>query len=205
MTVALDEQRQLTGSISQQRMQQMIQSQSFGGQGYHCISDAEGRVIISPTSLEPFLKLDELFVEKRDAQVVADIEQMQARMRSGERGVLQFVARDQTELVLSYIPIHNGQWVLLTLVPAALMSREVDLYAFWNYIVLALLLIFLRSDFDAQPVPQLETSPAVRRDRIYGSFDPGAERFRIPAVMSPAAGYAGLESVVDCFYQPQTF
>ena len=54
----------------------------------------------------------------------------------------QFVARDQTELVLSYIPIHNGQWVLLTLVPAALMSREVDLYAFWNYIVLALLLIF---------------------------------------------------------------
>lgn len=142
VTVALDEQRQLTGSISQQRMQRMIQSQSFGGQGLSCISDAEGRVIISPTSLEPFLKLDELFVEKRDAQVVADIEQMQARMRSGERGVLQFVARDQTELVLSYIPIHNGQWVLLTLVPAALMSREVDLYAFWNYIVLALLLIF---------------------------------------------------------------
>ncbi|WP_279194152.1 bifunctional diguanylate cyclase/phosphodiesterase [Holdemania massiliensis] len=142
VTIPMEDQRQLTGRMSQRRIQRMIQSQSFGGESLSCIADAQGKVIISPTSLAPFMKLDEIFVEKRDAKVIADIEQMQQRMLRGERGVIQFTARDQSEQVLSYIPIQNGKWVLLTLVPAAYMSREVDLYAFWNCVVLGLLLVF---------------------------------------------------------------
>lgn len=142
VTIPIDDEHQLTGRMSQQRIQRMIQSQSFGGESLSCIADTQGKVIISPTSSVPFMKLDEIFVEKRDAKVISEIKQMQQRMQRGERGVIQFTARDQSELVLSYIPIQNGKWVLLTLVPAAYMSREVDLYAFWNCVVLALLLVF---------------------------------------------------------------
>ena len=51
VTVALDEQRQLTGSISQQRMQRMIQSQSFGGQVYPVFPTPKAGDSLSPTSL----------------------------------------------------------------------------------------------------------------------------------------------------------
>lgn len=80
MTIPIDDEHQLTGRMSQQRIQRMIQSQSFGGESLSCIADTQGKVIISPTSLDPFMKLDEIFVEKRDAKVISEIKQMQQRM-----------------------------------------------------------------------------------------------------------------------------
>ena len=55
----------LAGSREKENMQRMIQAESFGGQGLTCIADEGGKVIISPTELEPFLQLDDIFKKSR--------------------------------------------------------------------------------------------------------------------------------------------
>ncbi len=138
--IELDEERVLAGTLSQESIQSIIRSQSFDGQGLICIVDKEGKVIISPTVLDYFLQLDQIFQEKLDQRIVEEIHQMEENMLNGQRGVIQFTAKDNTDLVMSYIPLNDQNWVLLTLVPADLVTREVDQYAFWNYLMLTFLL-----------------------------------------------------------------
>lgn len=126
----------LAGVRDKDNMQKLIQAQSFDGNGLTCITDLDGNVIISPTNLEPFMRLDDIFMKQSDDRVLNDIYQMQENMKNRRRGTFTFTAADQTNLVLSYSPLTSYDWVLLTLVPADLISHETDRYIFQTYIVI---------------------------------------------------------------------
>lgn len=127
----------LAGVRNKENMQKLIQAQSFDGNGLTCITDLNGNVIISPTNLEPFMRLDDIFVKQSDERVLNNIYQMQENMKNRQKGTFTFTAADQTNLVLSYSPLASYDWVLLTLVPADLISHETDRYVFQTYIVIA--------------------------------------------------------------------
>lgn len=118
----------LAGVRDKKNMQALIRTKSFGGSGLSCLIDLEGNVIISPTDLEPFLRLDDIFMKKSDDKVMSHIYQMQKDMQDYQGGVFTFTAADGTELVLSYTPLMSYDWVYLSLVPANLISYDTDKY-----------------------------------------------------------------------------
>lgn len=131
----------LGGFLDKERMQELIQPRSFGGKGLICITDCEGRVILSPTDVEPFLELDNIFVQKTDAAVVENIERMREDMRNHRDGVLSFTAVDGSELVMSYHALGIYDWVILTLVPADILSQETDQYITETFAITAVIIL----------------------------------------------------------------
>lgn len=116
----------LAGARDRKNMQAFIDSGSFGGQGVSCIIDQEGQVLISPTDLRFFLALDDVFQDNRDAALVRDIEQMKRNMRSGVDGDLAFTTVDGQQVLMSYNVLSAYDWILLTLIPADIISREIN-------------------------------------------------------------------------------
>ena len=134
----------LGGTGNKESMQRLIQPVSFDGQGLTCIADTEGNVMISPTDLDPFMRLDDIFKEDSEETTVRNIKRMQENMKEGKNGVFSFVAVDGRELILSYNILKSYDWVLLTLVPADLISYETDRYVIQTFAIVAgTILLFL--------------------------------------------------------------
>jgi hypothetical protein len=132
------------GTGNKESMQRLIQPVSFDGQGLTCIADTEGNVVISPTDLDPFMRLDDIFKEDSEETTVRNIKRMQENMKEGKNGVFSFVAVDGRELILSYNILKSYDWVLLTLVPADLISYETDRYVIQTFAIVAgMILLFL--------------------------------------------------------------
>ena len=123
------------GVRRKENMQALIQSESFAGKGLNCIVDSEGTVVISPTDLKPFLQLDDIF--RSDTEDRSDITKMRDDWAAGRPGVYSFTAVDKSRLIMSYCPLGVNGWMLLTLVPADLLSQETDTYVFHTFFCLA--------------------------------------------------------------------
>lgn len=133
----------LAGLRDEENMQRLIQPESFYGRGLSCIVDTGGNVLISPTDIEPFKELEDIFREG-EAPAVQDIRQMQENMKRQESGIFSFTAVDGSNLVLSYFPLRTYGWVLLTLVPSDVISAEVENFITQTVcIVVVVILLFV--------------------------------------------------------------
>ena len=133
----------LSGVRDKANMQRLIQPSSFSGSGLTCIINHQGEVIISPTELDVFMQLESIFQDGAGGQTAQHIHQMEENMKSGQSGVFSFTAVDGTRLVLSYQPLHSYNWVLLTLVPADIISRETDQYIHQSFIIVTAAVLVL--------------------------------------------------------------
>ena len=133
----------LSGIRSKSNMQKLIQPHSFDGKGLTCISDSEGKVIISPTDLDPFLRLDNIFTQetKPRQRELQSIYQMRDNMRNHQGGVFTFTSINGSELVLSYDELEPYGWILLTLVPADLITGDTDRYVTRTFLITAGIII----------------------------------------------------------------
>lgn len=134
----------LGGVRDKANMQALIQTGSFSNRCLTCIIDTIGDVVISPSEVEPFLQLDDIFLKESDSQAARDIEKMRRDIRASHSGVFFFTSSDESRLVLSYVPLSSYDWVLLTLVPADLISQETDQYIAQSFLILgAIVILFL--------------------------------------------------------------
>ena len=134
----------VAGIRDKENMQKLIQLESFGGEGLSCLIDKGGKVVISPTDLESFLALDDLFKDGEDPDLVRDIEQMEQDMHAGRSGSLFFTTKDGNRAVMCYNPLDSYDWVLLTLTDAGILSAEVDRYNVRSgMITAAIIVLFL--------------------------------------------------------------
>ena len=153
-SVPLHQDSEIIGTLScirdRENMQRLIQTQSFSGKCLTCIIDHSGEVVISPTELAPFMQLEEIFTEQPDSQEAADIFQMQEKLLRGESGIFSFTATDHTNLILAYYPLNSYGLVLLTLVPADLISYSTGRYinqTFLNLFVIIILFLLILVTF----------------------------------------------------------
>ncbi len=121
-------------------MQKLIHPYVFDGLGLTCILDQSGDVIISPTNREPFLRLDDIFTGETNAEQLS-VYQMKKNMEAGKSGVFSFTAVDHTKLILAYDPLNTYGWILLTLVPADLITGQTDLFVVRIFIITALSIV----------------------------------------------------------------
>lgn len=154
----------LAGVRKKETMQALIQPKSFGGSGLSCIVDIEGRVVVSPTDVKPFLELGDIFASGLDAETTGAIMQMQEDMKNKTSGVFSFLAVDGSRLVMAYHALGVNDWFLLTLVPADLISGGANAYIFQSFaivggvIVLSALFIVMTIRFYRKNRRELEKS-----------------------------------------------
>ncbi|MGI6201537.1 MAG: putative bifunctional diguanylate cyclase/phosphodiesterase [Christensenellales bacterium] len=133
----------LAGLRAKENMQSLIQQEAFEGNALSCIIDPTGKVIISPTDLNLFLQLDDLFLAEQDARLLADIERMQRDMLQRRDGDIVFTAADGTQVIMVYNALDAYGWVLLTLVPTNIISAQTDAYIFRNFVILGAMILIL--------------------------------------------------------------
>lgn len=125
----------LAGVRKKENIQNLIAPKSFNGSGLSCIIDNDGKVIISPTDVKPFMQLDNIFMAKDKNKTKNAIEEMKKHMSNKESGVFNFTSVSNSRLVLSYHPLGINNWVLLTLVPADLISGEANNYILRSFMI----------------------------------------------------------------------
>ncbi|MBU5626171.1 EAL domain-containing protein [Oscillibacter sp. MSJ-2] len=128
----------IAGERNKENMQKLIRLESFSGKGLTCIVDSNGDVVISPTNLDPFLHLEDVFMDEGEdsRQTVQDIRRMQEDMKAKKSGSFAFTAVDKSELTLAYNPLDSYDWVLLTLIPSDLISQQTDLYISQSFFII---------------------------------------------------------------------
>lgn len=128
----------LIGVRSKENFQKMIASKSFDGDSLSCIIGSDGRVIISPTDLKPFLQIDDIFNDDSNKSTAAAINKMLENMADGQNGAMKFTAINGEELFLAYNSLGVSDWVLLTLIPADIIVRSVDRYVLRSFLIVGL-------------------------------------------------------------------
>ncbi len=125
----------LVGIRDKESMQALVENNSFRGNGESCVVDRQGNVIISPVHLNLFLALDDVFSDKRDQEFAEEVEKMKQDMQEGENGQLSFHIGTGEKVIMSYHALPSYGWVLLTLIPADLISKESNQFIFQTFLI----------------------------------------------------------------------
>ena len=112
----------LAGERDKANMQALIATDGFDGNSVSCIIDRDSNVVISPTNLDFFFALDDLFVANKDPELASAVREMQANMQANVSGVIVFTTPDGVDVIMSYDPLETCDWVLLTILPADIIS-----------------------------------------------------------------------------------
>lgn len=118
----------LAGERDKANMQALIATDGFDGNSVSCIIDRDSNVVISPTNLDFFFALDDLFVANKDPELASAVREMQANMQANVSGVIVFTTPDGVDVIMSYDPLETFDWVLLTILPADIISHDTDAY-----------------------------------------------------------------------------
>lgn len=186
----------LGGIRDKKNMQALIQSENFFEQGLSCIVDKEGKVIISPTELEPFMQLDKIFQDNPSSKTTQDIFEMKKNMKSLQSGRFHFTAVDGTDLVISYNPLNSYDWVLLTLIPSDIITSQINSYMSQTFIVIIGIVILLISIllilFMSQKSHYKQMEKVVFIDNITGGMNNIAFRLKCESLIpnSPPNTYS---------------
>lgn len=138
----------LVGVRTQKNVQDLIRPKSFEGRGMSCIIDKEGNIIIAPEILDVFPALQNM-IEGKDNKTNDSIEQVKDNLQKQVDGVFYVPASNGKELMISYHAMGMGDWVLLTMIPADLVTAEATGYLQKTTLivgtVMVLLVMFLMS------------------------------------------------------------
>lgn len=168
----------LIGVHSRKTMQQIISSSAFQGQTLSCIVDSRGDTVLSPTDAKPFADLDSLFKDNGEADGI------QADMAAGRAGSLDFTSVTGRHNLLTYNPLQNSQWYLLTIMPVDLLAGNASTFFLRTMaVVLALALIFLvflRMLYRISSDSQKQLSLLAYQDDVTGGMNNAAfqQRYR---------------------------
>lgn len=176
----------LAGVRNQDNVQALIQPRSFEQRSLTCIINRSGQVVISPLDNSPFMTLEDIVANSLNLD--KRIGQMRENLENGIDGSFQFLALNGQQLILSYHSLEFGGWVLLMLVPADLVTAEVDgnLYQlFWAVgIVVILMSLFVLAVL-----------------RFYRSYN---ERLSETAFRDPLTGGMNNAAFAAKYYEMQT-
>lgn len=116
----------IVGIRDKANMQALMKSESFDGNGVSCIIDSNGDVLVSPEDLYFFLELESIYEANQDRDLIENVEQMKIDMSENRDGDLAFTTKDGQEMLMAYNSMNTYGWVLLTMLPADILSRDID-------------------------------------------------------------------------------
>lgn len=125
----------LLGAIDTARMQALLESDSFGGNGVSCIIDLDCHVVVPPRDMEFFSALDDVFLEQKDAELLDNVARMEEDVKSRRDGSFTFTTSAGHRVLMAYNALSGYDWTLLTIVPSDLISSETDRHLFFTFVI----------------------------------------------------------------------
>lgn len=121
--------RLLIGVVKNERMQELLMSASFDGHGLSCIADKEGKVVVAPTDIKPFLQINDIISKGENEKEREAVNKMMDDISNSHSGMLYFTSfTHKTPLIMSYHFLGVNDWILLTIVPQNLIIDGSDVY-----------------------------------------------------------------------------
>lgn len=180
----------LSGIRSREGMQYIIQPRSFDGKGVSCLVNTSGNIVVAPRDNENYLLLNSIFKNTSDERVAADAERIKDDVANGRPGIYRFVGYDNKNMLLIYRPLKYEGWLLLTIVPANLLSRGIDDYIDSTLIsvilIVILLIIVYWSMYRNHKQHQLELEKIAYNDDVTGLMNSNAFQRRCRQIFDAA-------------------
>ncbi len=175
----------LLGICGQETMQRIISSSAFQGKTLSCVVDSHGGVLLAPTDLKPFSDLESIFESQDENE--KKLAKLQADMEEGRAGSLQFTSITGRKNLLSYNPLQDNAWFLLTIVPVDLVSGSLSSYFVRTLLVtlgLSLVfMLFLLLLYRINDETQKKLSRLAYEDDITGGMNNAAFRLKYRQVL----------------------
>lgn len=125
----------LVGIRSKENMQSMIAAKSFNGRCLNCLVDSKGVLLLASEDMRPFEQLEDIFEIGSQKEREAILE-MEKNITRGEGGVFEFTSIDGNRNFLSYNTLEVNDWVIMTIVPADLISAGSGQYIFRSFMLI---------------------------------------------------------------------
>lgn len=133
----------LIGVRRRERMQAMIAAKHFSGRSISCIVDTRGTMVLAPVDMQPFVQLNEIFADSNNQEVIDEIQGMQEGMSAGRGGILRFTSVSGEDLFLAYNALEINDWVLLTVIPADILTGGAAKYVFFSFFLVGATILLL--------------------------------------------------------------
>ena len=124
----------LAGIKTKEKMQDLIQSNSFDGKCTIGIMDNEGNQIIISAQEEVFENKEKFVKEVLDISPKNWKIKVQNDLEENKHGNISFALKDNKQYVMNYYPISEYSWFLFTIIPSDIISSEIN--PFINRIVI---------------------------------------------------------------------
>ena len=121
----------------ERNFQQLLREVDFKDHGLCCIIDADGSLIVSPTDMQPFIRLNDIVDDSQGnafQKVIEDISQRRS-------GVVSLSSVSGTPMMMAYDFLNINDWILLTLIPQDLLSKGSESYLHGYLIIIALIVL----------------------------------------------------------------
>lgn len=132
----------LVGIRDQKNIQNLIKPTSFSGKGSSCIIDKNGNIIIFPSESSAHIKSSNIFTDIVDKTATDNVNKMKKDITKGKSGAFKFDYDNNNSLVIAYNSLNTNDWSLITLVPAELISDQTSHFVFYNFILVAAIIVF---------------------------------------------------------------
>lgn len=112
--------------------ERLLGIETFGGEGFSHIVNRSGDFILRSSNANAILGGDNLFESLRlrgKLDAGDSIEAMEAAMREGRGGYLEYTFDGSVHETMNYVPVNEGKWYLLSVVPTAVYADEMQRFA----------------------------------------------------------------------------
>lgn len=108
--------------------QTILSVESFGGQGYSCVIQADGTIVANMEGSPVYGSKNFFDHMQQDSQNRLVLEQVQKAMANGESGNGHYVSGGECYFHFEplKLQIGDGQWFLVTIVPAEILTKRLD-------------------------------------------------------------------------------
>ena len=131
----LNDQVAIVGTKTSRHLSDFLTSSFFGGYSFSILTSQDGTVIANPsgtTLMEELLALEDTGA---DEQLRAQAAQVREDLLAGRSGDFSFSSSQGEKMLMHYQSLENLYWNLVTIVPANLISEEVNRISAHNQLV----------------------------------------------------------------------
>lgn len=129
----------LCGKRSKRAMQNILNTDSFGGAVQNCLTAADGSVLVAPADHD--FRALRAYLSQSESQEHA--RQIRADLQAGRSGLITFTAQDGSERMLSYIPLKATNFRLFSMIPTAVVSERVEQSTVRIFVLAALTILLV--------------------------------------------------------------
>lgn len=146
----------VVASLSQDALRELVNVESFGGEGFSQIIDYDGNLIIQSDNKNAPQDGSNYFDLIRDGKIDSgySLDKMKQDMQREQTGLLYFSLKDGAQKAMVYTSLDVEQWYLLSIVPTKVtgektalfirMSIVINVIIFLLFIALLLLILYLQ-------------------------------------------------------------